>query len=62
MAEMRERMLRGELYIAEDSDNAAEFARVQELLARFNGSAAGGSDERDARQQNRSHGQGLPLP
>jgi maltose O-acetyltransferase len=47
MGEMRERMLRGELYIAEDSDNAAEVARVQELLARFNGSAPRASDERD---------------
>lgn len=38
MGEMRERMLRGELYIAENPDNEAEFGRVQELLARFNGS------------------------
>jgi maltose O-acetyltransferase len=48
MGEMRERMLRGELYIADDRDNAAEFARVQELLARFNGAAPGAGDERDA--------------
>ena len=48
MGEMRERMLRGELYIADDPDNAAEFARVQELLARFNGSAPGAGEERDA--------------
>jgi maltose O-acetyltransferase len=48
MGEMRDRMLRGELYIAEDADNAAEFGRVQELLAEFNGSAPGAWDERDA--------------
>ena len=45
---MRERMLRGELYIADDPDSEAEFGRVQELLAQFNGSAPGASDERDA--------------
>ena len=48
MGEMRERMLRGELYIADDPDTAAEFARVQELLAEFNGAAPGAWDERDA--------------
>jgi maltose O-acetyltransferase len=47
MGEMRERMLRGELYIADDRDNAAEFARVQELLASFNGLPPGARDERD---------------
>jgi len=47
MGEMRERMLRGELYIADDPDSAAEFARVQELLARFNGTAPGAWEERD---------------
>jgi len=45
---MRERMLRGELYIADDPDNEAVYARVQELVARFNGAAAPASDERDA--------------
>ena len=48
MGEMRERMLRGELYIADDADSAAEFGRVQELLAQFNRSAPGAWDERDA--------------
>jgi maltose O-acetyltransferase len=48
MGEMRARMLRGELYIADDPENEAEFGRVQELLARFNGCAPGASDERDA--------------
>ncbi|MGZ5413164.1 MAG: maltose acetyltransferase domain-containing protein, partial [Solirubrobacterales bacterium] len=41
-------MLRGELYIADDPENQAEFERVQELLANFNGSAPGSWDERDA--------------
>lgn len=48
MGEMRERMLRGELYIATDADSQAEFARVQDLLARFNRSAPGAWEERDA--------------
>ena len=47
VGEMRERMLRGELYIADDPENAAEFARIQELLASFNGSAPGAAGERD---------------
>lgn len=33
MGEMKDRMLRGELYIADDPDLAADFARAQELLA-----------------------------
>src|SRR6478735_11788732 len=48
MGEMRERMLRGELYNGTDPESRAEFARVQELLAQFNGSAPGAWDERDA--------------
>jgi maltose O-acetyltransferase len=48
MGEMRERMLRGELYIADDPDSAAEFGRIQELLAEFNHAAPGAWDERDA--------------
>jgi maltose O-acetyltransferase len=48
MGEMRERMLRGELYIADDAENAAAFGRVQDLLARFNGAAPGAEDERAA--------------
>jgi hypothetical protein len=44
---MRERTLRGELYIADDAENEAEFERVQELLAEFNGSSPGAWDERD---------------
>lgn len=43
---MRRRMLRGELYIPDDPENAAQFERVQELLARFNGSPPRASAER----------------
>jgi maltose O-acetyltransferase len=48
MGEMRERMLRGELYIADDPDSDAVLARVQELLDQFNRSAPGASEERDS--------------
>jgi maltose O-acetyltransferase len=63
MGEMRERMLRGELYIADDADNDAEFGRVQELLASFNGSAPGAWDERDRllRQTLRHVGEGAVV-
>jgi maltose O-acetyltransferase len=63
MGEMRERMLRGELYIADDPENEAEFGRVQELVARFNGSAPGARDERDAllRQMLRHVGEGVVV-
>jgi maltose O-acetyltransferase len=36
MGEMKERMLRGELYIADDEELAADFTRAQELLERYN--------------------------
>jgi maltose O-acetyltransferase len=63
MGEMRERMLRGELYIADDAENEAEFGRVQELLAGFNGSAPGAGDERDAllRRMLRHVGEGVVV-
>lgn len=63
MGEMRERMLRGELYIADDRDNAAEFARVQELLASFNGLPPGAGDEREAllRRMLRHVGEGVVV-
>jgi maltose O-acetyltransferase len=44
---MKERMLRGELYIADDDDLAADFARAQELLERYNRTAHAEQDERD---------------
>lgn len=63
MGQMRERMLRGELYLAEDPENAAEFARVQGLLASFNSSPVGAVDERAGllRQMLRSVGEGVVV-
>ena len=63
MGEMRERMLRGELYMAVDPESEAEFARVQELLAQFNGTAPGAWDERDAllRRTLRHVGEGVVV-
>jgi maltose O-acetyltransferase len=63
MGEMRERMLRGELYIADDPENEAQFSRVQELLARFNGASPGAWDERDAvlREMLRRVGSGVVV-
>jgi maltose O-acetyltransferase len=48
MGEMRDRMLRGELYLWGDPESKADFARVQGLLTRFNRSAHEAWDERDA--------------
>ncbi|HWT25683.1 MAG TPA: maltose acetyltransferase domain-containing protein [Solirubrobacteraceae bacterium] len=47
MGEMKERMLRGDLYIADDEDLAADFKRAQEILERYNGSAFAEQDLRD---------------
>ena len=47
MGLMKDRMLRGELYIADDDDLAADFARAQDLLARYNRTAHGAQGERD---------------
>jgi maltose O-acetyltransferase len=44
---MKERMLRGELYVADDPDLAADFARAQELLERYNAAPHTAQDERD---------------
>jgi maltose O-acetyltransferase len=44
---MKERMLRGELYVADDPDLAADFARAQELVDRYNATAHAAQDERD---------------
>src|SRR4051794_30822938 len=48
MGEMKERMLRGELYIADDPEIAADFARAQELLDRYNRTLHAEQDVRDA--------------
>ena len=40
-------MLRGELYLADDPDIAADYARAQELLARYNATRHAAQDERD---------------
>jgi maltose O-acetyltransferase len=45
---MKERMLRGELYIADDPELAADFARAQELVERYNRTAHAEQEERDA--------------
>jgi maltose O-acetyltransferase len=47
MGEMRDRMLRGELYTGRDPENEREFLRVQELLDRFNRSGPAAREERD---------------
>jgi maltose O-acetyltransferase len=44
---MKERMLRGELYIADDPELAADHARAQELLERYNATRHTEQDERD---------------
>jgi maltose O-acetyltransferase len=44
---MKDRMLAGDLYIADDDDLAVGFARAQELLARYNATAHADQDERD---------------
>jgi maltose O-acetyltransferase len=46
MGRMKDRMLRGELYIAEDEDLANDFARAQHLLDRYNTTAHAEEDER----------------
>lgn len=44
---MKDRMVRGELYIADDEDLASDFARAQELLERYNATAHAAQPERD---------------
>jgi len=44
---MKERMLRGELYIADDPELAADHARAQELLERYNATRHTDQGERD---------------
>ena len=47
MGVMKERMLRGDLYIADDHDLAADFERAQEILERYNGTAFAEQELRD---------------
>jgi maltose O-acetyltransferase len=47
MGEMKDRMLRGELYVADDPDLLADHARAQELLDRYNATGHAEQDERD---------------
>jgi maltose O-acetyltransferase len=47
MATMKERMLRGDLYLADDPEIAADQARAQELLERYNATPHAEQDERD---------------
>jgi maltose O-acetyltransferase len=47
MSLMKERMLRGELYIADDPALVADHARAQELLDRYNRTTHGEQPERD---------------
>jgi maltose O-acetyltransferase len=46
MSEMKERMLRGELYLAADPELAADHARAQELVERYNAMPHAQEDER----------------
>ncbi len=48
MGEMKERMLRGELYIADDPGLAADNARAQRLLDRYNATRHDDAAERDS--------------
>jgi len=47
MGEMKDRMLRGELYIADDPELDADLARVEALLQRYNATAPGDRHERE---------------
>jgi maltose O-acetyltransferase len=48
MGEMRDRMERGALYIADDPEILAAYTRAQDLLDRFNATATAAADERRA--------------
>lgn len=47
MGAMKERMLRGELYVADDPDLAADHARAQRILDRYNATGHDEQAERD---------------
>jgi maltose O-acetyltransferase len=48
VAEMKERMLRGDLYVFDDPELAADYAHAQELLERYNGTRHAEPRLRDA--------------
>lgn len=48
MGRMKDRMLAGELYVADDPDLEADYVRAQELLERYNGAPAADDAGRDA--------------
>ena len=48
MGAMKERMMRGELYVADDPDLAADHARAQRILDRYNATGHDEQAERDA--------------
>jgi maltose O-acetyltransferase len=62
MGVMKDRMLRGELYLADDPDLAADWERVDGLLARYNAPGTT-QDERDAllREILRDVGDGVAI-
>src|SRR5688572_19779948 len=47
MGEMKERMLRGELYLADDPDIQADAARAHDLMERYNATRAAEQELRD---------------
>src|SRR5919198_5610534 len=47
MSDMKERMLRGDLYLADDAELSAGRARAQDLLERYNDTRHNETDERD---------------
>src|SRR4051812_50104951 len=47
MGEMKDRVLRGELYIGTDEDLTADYRRAQEILERYNASAFAEQELRD---------------
>ena len=49
MASQKERMLAGELYIADDPELAADALRAATLMERFNASTAGDPEQRRAK-------------
>ena len=61
MAEMKQRMLRGELYMFDDPELAADYARAQELLERYNATRHAQQELRDALGTARADKSGLSV-